>query len=79
MQTVNIHDAKTHFSRYVEQVAAGEEIIISRAGKPIARLMPLEQPKPPRQLGLGAGLATIPDDFDRRDADEIQAAFEGDA
>lgn len=79
MQTINIHEAKTHFSRYVELVAAGEEIIISRAGKPIARLMPLEQPKPPRQLGLGAGLATIPDDFDRRDADAIRAAFEGEA
>lgn len=49
--TVNIHDAKTHLSRLLEQVAAGGEVIISRAGKPIARLVPLESARPQPQFG----------------------------
>ena len=44
MQTINIHEAKTHLSRLLEQVAGGEEIVIAKAGKPIARLVPLEAP-----------------------------------
>lgn len=64
MQTVNIHAAKTHLSRLVEQAAAGEEIIIAKAGKPIARLMPLAAPKKePRKLGLLQG--RLPEGADR--------------
>ena len=48
MRTVDIHEAKTHLSRLVEDAAAGEEIVIAKAGKPIARLCPLVQPKPKR-------------------------------
>ena len=77
MTTVNIHEAKTHLSRYVEQAAAGEEIIIAKAGKPIARLMPLAPPKlEPRRLGLGKGQFLIPDNFDTLYADEIGRMFE---
>ena len=56
MQTVNIHEAKTHLSRFVDQAAAGEEIVIARSGKPVARLVALaEAGDKPRTLGLGRG------------------------
>jgi prevent-host-death family protein len=57
MAQVNIHDAKTHFSRLLERVAAGEEIVIAKAGKPIARLSPIRQPGA-RQPGLAKGRVT---------------------
>ena len=78
MQTVNIHAAKTQLSRLIEAVEAGEEIIIARAGKPVARLVPITpDPKPKRQLGALNGTFTIPDDFDTMFADEIADMFEG--
>ncbi len=56
MPTVNIHEAKTHLSRFVDQAAVGEEILIARAGKPVARRVALAPTKPkPRTLGLGQG------------------------
>jgi prevent-host-death family protein len=77
MQTVNIHEAKTHLSRFVDQAAAGEEIIIARAGKPVARLIPLQSsPLTPRILGLGKGKFTLPNGFDAMNASEIQDMFE---
>jgi prevent-host-death family protein len=77
MQTVNIHEAKTHLSRFVDQAAAGEEIIIARAGKPVARLTPLQTlATTPRTLGLGRGKFTLPAGFGAMDATEIQAMFE---
>jgi len=77
MQTVNIHEAKTQFSRFIDQAEAGEEIIIARAGKPVARLMPLQTPADlPRQLGLGKGRFTMPDGFDDMDAEQILTMFE---
>lgn len=76
MQTVNIHEAKTHLSRFVDQAAAGEEIVIARAGKPVARLVALTPDKAlPRKLGLGKGLFTIPEDFDRLHEQDIQDMF----
>ena len=72
MRTVNIHAAKTHFSRLLEDVAAGEEIIIAKAGKPVARLVAVE-PLPPRRLGLMAGKFTVPEDFDTTFNDEVWA------
>lgn len=76
MRTVNIHDAKTHLSRYVEQAAAGEEIVIAKAGKPIARLVPLEAPSSqPRPLGLLKGKLEVPDDFDAPLPDEVIDSF----
>lgn len=75
MQTVNIHEAKTHLSRFVDQAAAGEEIVIARAGKPVARLMPLAPVGAPRQLGLGKGRFRLPADFDTANAREIAEMF----
>jgi prevent-host-death family protein len=62
-QTVNIHEAKTHLSRLLDKVARGEEVIIAKAGKPIARLVPVAAPGL-RALGLDAGRVVVSDDFD---------------
>ena len=77
MQTINIHEAKTHLSRLLEQVAGGEEIIIAKAGKAIARLVPLEAPPKKRQLGLLKGKLNVPDDFDAPLPDDELRLFEG--
>lgn len=75
MAEVNVHEAKTHLSRLLLRVAAGEEIVIARAGKPIARLVPVE-PKPQRIIGQDDGLFKVPDDFDAPLPDEVLALFE---
>lgn len=78
MQTVNIHAAKTQLSRLIEAVEAGEEIIIARAGKPVARLVPITSAVPAkRRLGSLNGKFDIPDDFDTMFAEEIADLFEG--
>ncbi|MGH8909272.1 MAG: type II toxin-antitoxin system Phd/YefM family antitoxin [Egibacteraceae bacterium] len=71
----NIHEAKTNLSRLVERVESGEEIIISRAGKPAARLVPLKPVARPVR-GLWRGRVVIHDDFDEL-PEEILDAFEG--
>ena len=76
MRTVNIHAAKTHLSRLVEDAAAGEEIIIAKAGKPVARLCPLAEPKRARVLGRLRGQIVVPDDFDTMYEEEIRRLFE---
>jgi prevent-host-death family protein len=76
MRTVNIHAAKTHLSRLVEQAAAGEEIIIAKSGKPVARLCPLAETPRRRQLGVLNGKIEIPDNFDELYEEEIRAMFE---
>jgi len=63
MRVVNIHMAKTHLSRLVEEVARGEEIVIAKAGKPMARLVPLEAVGRRKELGLLKGQISLPDDF----------------
>ena len=75
--TVNIHDAKTHLSRLVDEVASGAEIIIAKAGKPMARLTPLSPPVRKKQLGLLKGRIKVPDRFNAPLDDETMAAFEG--
>ncbi|MBP6279817.1 MAG: type II toxin-antitoxin system Phd/YefM family antitoxin [Rhodocyclaceae bacterium] len=76
MQTVNIHEAKTQFSRFVDQAEAGEEIVIARAGKPVARLMALASVAGmPRKLGLGKKSFTFPEQFDSLNASEIVEMF----
>jgi prevent-host-death family protein len=75
MDEVNVHEAKTHLSRLLARVAQGEEIVIARAGKPIARLVPVE-PKSRRALGQDKGLFDVPDDFDAPLPDDLQAYFE---
>jgi|GEM_PF-720054 len=77
MPTVNIHEAKTHLSRFVDQAAVGEEILIARAGKPVARRVALVATEPkPRTLGLGQGRFTWPEHFSSLHADAIQQMFE---
>src|SRR6516225_913198 len=77
MRTVNIHAAKTQLSRLVDAAAAGEEIIIAKAGKPAARLGPLIVPGGKRRLGILAGRLRVPEDFDAPLPDEVVEAFEG--
>lgn len=71
-QTVNVHEAKTHLSRLLESVERGEEVVIARAGKPVARLV-AATPTPTRRPGVWAGQVTIADDFDDTPADLIDA------
>lgn len=77
MQTINIHEAKTHLSRLLEKVAGGEEVVIAKAGKPIARLVPLDAPPQKRRLGLLTDKLHIPDDFDAPLTEDDLAMFEG--
>ena len=72
---VNIHEAKTHFSRLRQRVAGGEEITIANAGVPVARLVPIKSAKAERKLGLDAGLIEIAEDFDAPLPPEILAGF----
>ncbi len=74
---INIHQAKTHLSRLVERAAAGEEIIIARAGKPVARLVSYQAPRGKRRLGVWRGKIEIAPDFDAPLPDEILDLFEG--
>jgi prevent-host-death family protein len=76
MDTVNLYEAKTKLSQLVERAAAGEEIIIAKAGRPLARLVPLAKRTTPRPLGLLAGKVQIGSDFDDPLPDEILRAFE---
>ena len=75
MKTVNVHEAKTHFSKLLERVARGEEIIIAKAGKPVARLVP-QAALPKRALGPFEGKFTVPADFDEPST-EIENLFYG--
>jgi prevent-host-death family protein len=74
---VNIHEAKTHLSRIVDEVAAGAEVIIAKAGKPMARLSPLEAGLQTKKPGLLEGRVRVPDDFNTPLDDEVLADFEG--
>jgi prevent-host-death family protein len=76
MKTVNVHEAKTHLSRLLAEVARGEEIVIARSGKPIARLVPVSPGRGPRPLGMDRDRAFIGDDFDAPLPEDIVAAFE---
>ncbi len=75
MSTVGIHEAKTHLSRLLRRVAAGEEIVIARAGKPVARLVPVRQ-RGRILLGRDEGLYEVPDDFDAPLPPEVLEDFE---
>ncbi len=75
MAQVNIHEAKTHLSRLLQRVAAGEEIIIAKAGRPIARLVAVGGGS--RLLGQDAGMFEVPDDFDAPLPGDVLSDFEG--
>ncbi|HEY6250919.1 MAG TPA: type II toxin-antitoxin system Phd/YefM family antitoxin [Candidatus Angelobacter sp.] len=74
---INVHEAKTHFSRLLQRVAAGEEITIAKAGVPIARLVPVEPKAEPRKLGIYGDKIWIAEDFDGPLPHEILAGFLG--
>jgi prevent-host-death family protein len=74
---VNIHEAKTHLSKLIERVESGEEIVIARAGRPVARLGPIKRASEPRVPGLWRGKVRIRDSFDEPLPEEIDAAFRG--
>ena len=76
-ESVNIHNAKTHLSKLVDRAAAGSEIVIAKAGKPVARLVPLAVANRPRKLGALKGKIKVPDDFDAPLPAEALDAFEG--
>lgn len=77
MDVVNVQEAKTHLSRLLERVAAGEEIVLARAGTPVARLVPVVTA--PRRPGRGKGRIRMADDFDAPLPDQLLDAFEGTA
>jgi len=74
---VSIHDAKTHLSRLLQRVMAGEEIIIAKSGVPIARLVPIASKKAKRTLGGYEGKVLIADNFDEPLPEEMLKLFEG--
>jgi prevent-host-death family protein len=76
MKIVNVHEAKTHLSRLLSSVAAGEEVIIAKAGKPIARLTAVTDTRSPRVAGRDRGLFRIPDDFDEPLPKSVLGQFE---
>lgn len=80
MHTINIHEAKTHLSRLIEQAAKGESFVIAKAGKPMVKVSALDAPTSSqvRRLGFLAGHIKVPDDFDRMGAEAIEEMF-GDA
>jgi prevent-host-death family protein len=73
---VNVHEAKTHLSRLLEQAMEGEDVIIMRAGRPLVRLTPVERAPVQRRLGTAKGDFVVPDDFDAPLPEEILADFE---
>jgi len=72
---VNIHEAKTHLSKLLERVALGEEVIIAKAGKPVAKLVPLNAEPKTRTLGSAKGEFVVPDDFNDPLPKEIEDLF----
>ena len=80
METVNIHQAKTHLSRLVEKAARGEPFIIAKAGKPMVKVVPLEaaEQRPVKRIGFMKGRIKVPDDFDTMGAEEIRRMSYGD-
>jgi len=78
MTTVNVHEAKTHLSRLLAKVARGDEVVIARGGKPVARLVPVQKARRMDDLlGIDRGRLWIAEDFDGPLPEEIVAAFEG--
>jgi len=77
MQTVNIYEAKTQLSKLVDLASSGTDVVIARAGKPVARLTSLKEEKRALVPGLLEGEGWIADDFNAPLPDDLQAAFEG--
>ena len=77
MKTVNIHEAKTHLSKLVDEASNGESFVIAKAGKPLVKVMALNTPTGAqvKRLGFLAGQISVPDDFDRMGQEEIEGMF----
>ncbi|MCB0878970.1 MAG: type II toxin-antitoxin system Phd/YefM family antitoxin [Thermoleophilia bacterium] len=75
MEQVGVHEAKTHLSKLLKRVEAGEEIAITRSGEVVARLIPPNRPSKPREWGTGIGEFVVPDDFDDPLDDELLELF----
>ncbi len=80
MRTVNMHEAKTHLSRLVQAAVDGEPFVIARAGKPMVKVVSIDTPEPAeaRRTGFMEGEISVPPDFDRIGAEEIERMFTGD-
>lgn len=80
MEEINIHQAKTHLSRLVEEAVNGKPFVIAKAGKPMVKVVPLDTPASAQQRRLGflAGQIRVPRDFDRMGSAEIEKLFGGD-
>jgi len=76
MKTVNTHEAKSRLSRLLTEVERGEEIVVARAGRPVAKLVPYREEGPKPKPGAWRGKVVIHDDFDEED-EQVTAAFEG--
>ncbi len=76
MVQVNVHEAKTHLSRLLDRVAGGEEVVIAKAGKPVARLIPCNPPQQNRTPGQDVGSVKIAEDFDAPLPEDILSLFE---
>lgn len=77
MITINIHEAKTHLSKLVDQAARGEPFVIAKAGKPMVKVAALDAPAVPKRLGFLAGEIAVPEDFDRMGETELEALLGG--
>lgn len=79
MDTFNIHEAKTHLSRLVERAARGEPFVIAKAGKPMVKVIPIDDPiaRPVQRIGFLKGVFAIPDDFKAFGREEIEEMFYG--
>ncbi len=80
MDTYNIHQAKTHLSKLIAKAAKGEPFIIAKAGKPLVKVVPVDEPtaKPVRRIGFMEGMFEVPDDFDEMGREQIESMFNGD-
>lgn len=81
MKTVNIHEAKTHLSKLVDEASKGEPFVIAKAGKPVVKVTALNTPvgTQVRRLGFMVGQISVPDDFNRMGIEEIEDMFGGGA
>lgn len=77
METINIHEAKTHLSRIVEQVAAGNDVLIAKAGKPMVKMVSIKTAKTAIRFGVLKGTIRVPEDFDEPLPESVLAHFGG--
>ncbi len=77
MKTVNIHEAKTHLSRLVDEAVGGEPFVIAKAGKPLVMVIAIDAPKTRQRLGFMKGQIEVPKDFNQMGQNEIEEIFDG--